>query len=374
MSFDDKYFVLGTYDVEPSKKMLTYIYNVKTKVEWQKLGFIINVSDLGQPINDKKQNYYFNRAKDTDDEINEAIKTGKKGTRNPLIISQLYRKGIDFDEFIELPKSVMLYCQADFQFLKGDLISAFPLIEQAVQQKNDLNFSEWECRYMELYFNIGRKMGNIEILAKELEYLENDMDEFVRLRIEPWLDTILKYQNFDMVEPLFVVVRDGLKKIIDGKTKEKHIYSGQDPKSAKDFMEKLSGIESKCKEKIETFKKYEAGKQIVSDDVNKIIYEFVQNFLKESINGQQYYQELETKVFSLMYEKCLNKDIIERLNTKERSMLCLLLSQYIVFLTTNQDLKFPPWFLDNKRKGTIPYNILLYILKHKWPFPQMLKK
>jgi hypothetical protein len=177
-----------------------------------------------------------------------------------------------------------------------------------------------------------------------------------------------------MIGPLFVVVGDGLKKIIDGKTKERHIYSGQDPKWAKDFIEKLDGIESKCREKIEAFKKYENGKQINSDDVNKIIYEFVQSFLKDFINEQQYYQELETKIFSLMYEKNLNKDIIEGLNQKERGTLCLLLSQYIMFLTTNEGLKFPPWFLDNKRKGTIPYNILLYILEHRWPFPQMLKK
>jgi len=351
-----------------------YIFNVKTKTEWEKLGFKITVNDLGQPINDRKQNYYFNKAKDTEEEIIEAIKTGKKGTKNPLVVYRLYREGVKFDEFIELPKSVKLFCQAELLYSNGDLISAFPLIEEAVQQKNDPNFKEWECRYMELYFDIGRKMGHIELLGKELEYLENDMDNFARNRIEPWLDTIIKYHRFDMIEPLFVVVRDGIKKIMDGKTKENHIYSGQDPKYTKDIIEKLLGIETKCKERIEMFKKFENEKQIFSNDVNKIIYEFVQTFLKESINGQQYYQELETKIFSLMYEKCLNKDIVEKLSTKERNMLCLLLSQYIMFLTSNENLKFPSWFLDNKRKGTIPYNVLLYILEHKWPFPQMLKK
>lgn len=373
MDCNDKYFILNDNSSlsDLPQKLLKQVYNVRTKAEWEKLGYKINVNGMGMPERDRNLKYYFSCAKESEDEIIEAIKTGKKGTRNPLVISQLYELGIKFDEFIKLTEDIPLYCMAALAAKNGNIIDAFSLIEKAITYKNIPDYAF--CRYMEIYFSTGRKMGKIELLAKELDYLENDMSTFVHSSIEPWIDIIIKYQQFDMIEPMFVVVKDGLKKILDGKTKEKSIY-GQDLNWVKGIIDKLPTIEEKCSKKIEQFKKYQSGKEIKANEVCGIIYDFVQNVLKDSIGEQKYYPEMETKIFSLTYEQALNNNIIEKLNKKERGMLCLLLSQYIMFLTNNENLKFPSWFLYNKKKDTIPFNILLYILEHKWPYPQMLNK
>ena len=373
MDFNDKFFVFnGNLSLSNlPQNLLKQVYNVRTKIEWEKLGFKFKINEMGMPERDRNLDYYFARAKENEDEIIEAIKTGKKGTRNPLVISQLYELGIKFEEIISLTEDVPLYCMAILANKNGNTIDAFSLIEKAITYKNIPDYAF--CRYMELYFSTGRRMGKIELLAKELVYLENDMDSFVRSGIEQWIEIILKYQQFDMIKPMFVVVKDGLKKILYGKTKDKNIY-GQDLNCVKGITDKLPTIEEKCAKKTEHFKKYQNGKEIKADEVSVIIYNFVQNILKDSIGEQKYYPEMETRIFSLMYEQALNSNIIEKLNKKERGMLCLLLSQYIIFLTTNENLKFPPWFLYNKKKDTIPFNILLYILEHKWPYPQMLKE
>lgn len=370
MNFNENYFVFHDETIENSKN-IRFSYNVKTKKEWEKLGFIIKLTDLGQPLNGKKTTYRFSRAKMEDPEIIAAVKTGKKGTTNPLIVSKLYQQGIDFAEFIELPESVKLYCQADILNQAGDYLAAFPLIEKCVSLKNENGFCEWECRYRELYYSIGRKLLKTELISDELNYLENDMDTF---RYESWGNVLLKLRQYDMITPMLTVVKDGFSKLIKNTIPGKRIYCAQNTDYYKHGLEKVFVFEQKINE---TKNKYELSKdkEIKSDAVNKIIYDFMQESLPVCKNNQKIVPEQESKIFSLMYEDRLTAAIIAKLNYQEKCLLSLLLTQYVMFFSTHgKELTFPSWFLQKKRKGSIPFNILHYIELHKWPYPQMLKR
>jgi len=115
MDFNDKFFVFnGNLSLSNlPQNLLKQVYNVRTKIEWEKLGFKFKINEMGMPERDRNLDYYFARAKENEDEIIEAIKTGKKGTRNPLVISQLYELGIKFEEIISLTEDVPLYLYGD---------------------------------------------------------------------------------------------------------------------------------------------------------------------------------------------------------------------------------------------------------------------
>ena len=371
MDFDNNYFILKEASnlMNLPKKILANLYNVRTKADWDKLGYKFKVNAMGMPERDRKLDYYFVQIKE-DEETKEAIVSGKKGTRNPLIISQLYELGVDFSEFINLTDDVPLFCNATLLYKNGDIIKAFPLIEKAISYKNIPDYAL--CRYMELYFRTGMELGKIDLLVKELDYYVNDMDSFVHSRIDSWIDILFKYRRFDEILAMFSIVKDGLNKIIAGKINGKNIYGGQSKDFVKAKLEFLDKLIQKTSAKIEKMKKLDTGDDLKADDINKLIYEFVQTHLSEFTDKSKYYPELETKLFSLFLRNSLSNLDIEKLNKKECAMLHLLLTQYIMFLTTNDKLVFPPWFLENKRKGTLPYNVLLYIYDHKWPYPQML--
>ena len=374
MRFEDSYFLLREASnlANLPKKILGQVYNIRTKTDWEKEGFKFKINEMGMPERDRNLDYYFTRIKENDIEIMEGIKTGKKGTRNPLIISQFYELGIGFDEFIDLTDDIPLFCQASLNYRNGDIIVAFPLIEKAISFKNIPDYAL--CRYMELYFRVGMEIGKIDLLIKELEYYTNDMDSFVHSRIESWIEILLKYRRFEEILAMFSIVKEGLENILNGKTKGKNIYGEQSKDFIKYKLEFLEKTIEKTLSKIEKSKKLDEGKIIKADDVNKILYDFVQTNLQEYVKNSIYHPELETRLFSLFLKNSISKNDVERLSKKECEMLYLILTQYIMFLSSNEKLTFPPWFLENKRKGVLPNNVLLYIYDHKWPYPQMLSE
>lgn len=366
MSFDDNYFVFHADSLSYAK----YYYNVKTKAEWEKLGFKINLSDLGRPLNDKHLGYHFVCAKLNDINISNAIRTGKKGTTNPLIVSQLYQMGIPFDEFVALPDAVKLYCQAEKFFVSGNYLSAFPYIEKCVSLKNEPEYSEWEHRYKALYFKLGRKLLKIDLLLNELDYYVNDMNSF---QYKEWTDVLIKMRQHNIIKPMLAAVKEGIMNLMNNLPRGKRNSRSQSIDYYKHTFEEIELFEAKTYNILEKKERSSLQKEIAADAVAKIIYDFVQDNLGKYVSEKDFNPELEQKIFSLMYEDHLTEDIIRHLNEQERIMLCSLLTQYILFLTMNEEnLKFPGWFLQNKRKGTIPFNILHYIELHRWPYPQML--
>jgi hypothetical protein len=56
----------------------------------------------------------------------------------------------------------------------------------------------------------------------------------------------------------------------------------------------------------------------------------------------------------------------------ERRALKVLLVQYIMFLTMFSDLTFPPDFLNGTDETRLGAQVLAYVARHQWPFPQRL--
>lgn len=369
--FEDTYYIFKDYNPTSSKPN-KYDQLVKTKKEWEELGFKINVTIMGQAIKKPGENFGFVRAKMEDEHIQEAIRTGKRGTANIFEVCSLVKKGATFDEFISLPKAVQYYCNASIAWGNNDYITALDYIEKCIAQKGEKEFSNWEFYYMIMYSEINGKMLKVEILENILQFFKNDIANFIYSGyFNIWLSALLKLRDFDNIPVLFSKTRIALNRIREGKS-EKGFYGPFDPEILQNIIEKHELLEEKTLAKVEK-QKAKTGKEITADEVAKIIYEFVQQFLANENKDFVYKPELENKLFSLCYEDKLDKNIIERLNDDEKKHLYQLLTQYIMFLTTTgKEEKFPCWFLDGKRKETIPFNILHYIAEHKWVYPQML--
>lgn len=56
----------------------------------------------------------------------------------------------------------------------------------------------------------------------------------------------------------------------------------------------------------------------------------------------------------------------------ERRALKELLMQYVMFWTMFSDLVFPPNFLSGTDETRLGAEVLAYVSKHQWPFPQQL--
>lgn len=56
----------------------------------------------------------------------------------------------------------------------------------------------------------------------------------------------------------------------------------------------------------------------------------------------------------------------------ERRALKELLTQYVIFLTMFNNLTFPPDFLSGTDETRLGADVLAYIARHGWPFPQQL--
>lgn len=64
------------------------------------------------------------------------------------------------------------------------------------------------------------------------------------------------------------------------------------------------------------------------------------------------------------------KEAIE-LEPSKRSAFYELLTQYVMFLTMNSDLKFPPDFLAGTSEVALGKSLLAYMREHRWPYPQL---
>jgi hypothetical protein len=205
------YYIFHDETDGSSKRNRQFAYLVKTNKEWEKLGFDLKLTALGYPSDIKNQNFSFEKILKAEPDIIVAIETGKRGTTNPLVVSCLYALGVKFDEFIPLPEAVKCYSEARLFQSKGDIISAYPCVQKVLTYKNENGYSDWECRYMELYFELGRKLLKKELLVEELNYLESNMDTF---HYESWTETLLKLREYDMIDAMFVVLKDGINKLI----------------------------------------------------------------------------------------------------------------------------------------------------------------
>jgi hypothetical protein len=114
------------------KGLLPYLATVRKASEWERLGFKVNLSEYGFPVRGGGGDYEFSVARDRDEVVADAIKTGKKAIRHPLAVFEYVRAGCSLSDFANLPEDVAEYCIGNRLRLAGDLEQALPHLHKAV--------------------------------------------------------------------------------------------------------------------------------------------------------------------------------------------------------------------------------------------------
>lgn len=88
--------------------LVPYVDKIKTREEWEALGFVLDINSLGQIRKIKVDNKYFSFVAVTPSHKieKEAIKTGKRLTQNPGHIRLLLAKGCQPGEFLHIPATI----------------------------------------------------------------------------------------------------------------------------------------------------------------------------------------------------------------------------------------------------------------------------
>ena len=87
------------------EKLLPYVDTIRTKNEWEALGFSLEITKYGQVRKLKLGNFYFSfiQADAGQQAEAEAIRTGKRLTANPEHIALLLERGCRPEEFVLAP-------------------------------------------------------------------------------------------------------------------------------------------------------------------------------------------------------------------------------------------------------------------------------
>ncbi|MCZ6803136.1 MAG: hypothetical protein O7D86_04180 [Proteobacteria bacterium] len=112
---------------------------------------------------------------------------------------------------------------------------------------------------------------------------------------------------------------------------------------------------------------------IIATRVNETIYTFSQKaFRSEKLNAQLPDLSLESALFALLSSGSITRAEVKQLSKPLKNLLYHLLTQYIMFLEMNPSLSFPENFMQGSSNKCLGQPLLEYILKHRWPFPQLL--
>lgn len=197
--------------VDTRPEILQYVDTIRKASEWRQLGFIVNVSEYGNPERSDALDYRFFLANERDPAVQEAITTGKRAVTHPLPVFEYFRIGVNLSEFVKLPPDVPLYCCARKHYEQRELAEALPLLEQACSLNPD------EVRYREILYPLRLELGDMKSIADELEYFKGDIDSMVHTgRTKEWLrilresgDHATRDRIIVEVEAAFVALRAG---------------------------------------------------------------------------------------------------------------------------------------------------------------------
>lgn len=107
-------------------------------------------------------------------------------------------------------------------------------------------------------------------------------------------------------------------------------------------------------------------------DVVEVLYNFTQHCFVGEKNEESIDLSVEDYIFTRLLSGSINLLEVHQLPPKHRRLFREVLSQYVIFLQMNENLPFPPSFLDGSSKEQLGLPLLQYINEHRWPFPQML--
>lgn len=377
----DPYLMLRpTRRVEDTpKELLPYLATVRKASEWERLGFKVNLDEYGYPIKGGEKDHEFAVARDRDEVVADAIRTGKKALRHPLQVFDYVQAGCALSDFANLPEDVTEYCVGNTLRLAGNLEEALPHLHKAVTLNPN------EVRYFEVYFPLRLQLGDLSAIREELQYYRNDMDSAVHSgRFDEWLKVLIKAQEHELAKSVISATESALHDLVNGRVTAR-LYSAQKSwwyeskledfqKKAQKYLERIGKLESKKKLSQSRREKKATNATLSSAGVSEVIYNFTQRcFIGEKEPGDV---DLSYKdaLFKRLAAGPITQVEAHHLPSGQRRVFRELLTQYIMFLKMNKQLPFPPDFLVGSSQDKLGTNLLEYICHYKWPFPQMLSR
>lgn len=248
----DQYLILkpaGTLE-DTSKELLPYLETVRRTSEWKRLGFRVELDEYGFPVRGGGDEYEFWVAREREEVIADAIRTGKKALRHPVAVFSYVRAGCELSEFANLPEDVAAYCTGNMLRLTRRLEEALPHLQRAI------TLNPREVRYFEAYYPVRLALGDLSAIREELEFYRNDMDSAVHSgRFDEWIGLAIGTQDFLLAKDVISAARTALQNLVDGRAVAR-LYGRQKPawyeykkeqfeKKAKKYLERIAKLESK---------------------------------------------------------------------------------------------------------------------------------
>lgn len=192
---------------------------IRTIEEWKSLGYIIKFSDEYE-LNIEQfapAEYEFIRILNLTSDIKKAILNKKKHIKHCNTLIDYVRIGCGFDNFSELPEHQKNFCLGIFELEKNNLSEAFAYFEMAVSEEPK------EVRYRERYYEIGLKLGKLDLIQNEIEYFRCDIDVSIHTgRFDAWVNSLIDSQRLNDAKSVMIQVERYLQSLVDGKVE--HLY------------------------------------------------------------------------------------------------------------------------------------------------------
>lgn len=114
---------------------------------------------------------------------------------------------------------------------------------------------------------------------------------------------------------------------------------------------------------------------ISSEKVREVLYNFTQYaFIGGAINNESLDAKHFPKVLAILRSGTLTQHELAAQTLQVRRVFYELLMQYLMFLSKNRNLPFPPDFLAQSNAKVLGTQLTAYMAEHGWPFPQMLQQ
>ena len=359
------------------KELLPYLETVRKASEWEQIGFKVNLNEFGLPIREGGNNYVFSVARVKDKVVADAIKTGKKALRHPGAVFEYVQAGCALSDFANLPEDIE-YCMGKTLRPAGDLEEALPHLHNAVTLNPN------EVRYFEVYFPLRIQLGDLSAIREELHHYRNDMDSAVHSgRFDEWLKVLIKAQEYDFAKNVISATESALYDLVKGRVTNR-LYGTQ---KSSWYEYKLEQFQKKAHKYLEGVGKWERKKKspqskqekatneaLSGSDVGELIY----NFTQRCFIGEKDFGDVDLSYEDTLFKRLMAGPITQvdahQLPSGQRQVFRELLKQYIIFLEMNKQLPFPPDFLVGSDQDILGTNLLEYVCRYKWPFPQILSR
>ncbi len=209
----DPYIVFKpTLDEQTPKDIMDMAYCIKTKSEWETLGFKFKIDKSGncKASRNRKSVFGFHSYFYLNSEKVEAINKNKRLNPGLVDLYNFFKNGYSFDEFLSINSQSKLYCESTFHHEKNmNDIAQLKIKEALVLENNNRKFKD-------LYFAINLELKNIIVFDEFFKYYENDLDGVMHSgELKDWLKMIYSQKEYDMVHCYIMQIKVQIKRLIN---------------------------------------------------------------------------------------------------------------------------------------------------------------